>query len=260
MVAGGLLPGDRSTGRVLSLVLRTGRTRIEHPLPVPVHDTGGAYLNRRLLVIGGGNATEQDLVQARAAPRTPWTAASRLPEPRSDLSVLRVGSRVVVLGGYDGRTTAVRAILTSADGVHWRQRGTLVVPVRYAAAVADGSSIYVFGGERSGTMQRVVQRVDANGHTAVVARLPIALGHEAAIRFGDRILVLGGRRNATQVTDQMWWFDPHTERFRPAGRLPTPLADSGVAAGHRVAYLIGGETPRETDHVVVLSLGSSPGP
>jgi hypothetical protein len=105
-----------------------------------------------------------------------------------------------------------------------------------------------------------VQRVDANGHTAVVARLPIALGHEAAVRFGDRILVLGGRRNATQVTDQMWWFDPSTRRFRPPGRLPTPLADSAVAAGLRVAYLIGGETPRETDHVVVLRLGSSSEP
>jgi N-acetylneuraminic acid mutarotase len=96
--------------------------------------------------------------------------------------------------------------------------------------------------------------VDSNGHTALVARLPVALGHAAAVRFGDRILVVGGRRDATHVTDQMWWFDPSARRFHSAGRLPRPLADSAVAAGRRVAYLIGGETPTETDQVVVLSL------
>jgi hypothetical protein len=257
VLAGGLLSGDRSTGRVLLLDLRTGRIHVDHPLPVPVHDTGGAYLDHRLLVIGGGNAVEQGVVQVRAASGTGWTDAGRLPQPRSDLSVLRVGSRVVVLGGYDGRTTAVPSILTSADGIHWRRLGRLAVPVRYAAAVAMGSSIYAFGGERDGTMQRVVQKVGANGGTAVIARLPVALGHAVVVRVGHRILIIGGRRDATHVTDQMWWFDPSTQRFRPAGRLPHPLADSAVVAGRRSAYLIGGETPSETDHVVALRFGAS---
>lgn len=252
VLAGGLLPGDRSTSRVLSIDLRTGLTRAERSLRVPVHDTGGAYLEHHLLVIGGGNATEQALVQARAASGTEWTDTGRLPQPRSDLSVLRLGSRVIVLGGYDGHTTAVPSILTSTDGNHWQRLGTLAVPVRYTAAVADGSSIYTFGGERGGTMQRIVQKIDDRGHVDVVAMLPVALGHAAAIRFGHRILVLGGRQDATHVTDQMWWFDPSTRRFRPAGRLPNPLADTALAVGHRVAYLLGGETPTETDRVVVL--------
>jgi N-acetylneuraminic acid mutarotase len=257
VLAGGLLPGDRSTGRVLSLDLSTGRTRVDHPLAVPVHDTAGATVDHRLLVIGGGNAVEQDIVQARTASGTAWVDAGRLPQPRSDLSVLRVGGRVVVLGGYDGRTAAVGSILTSVDGVDWRRLGRLAVPVRYTAAVANGTSIYTFGGERGGTMTRAVQKVDANGRAAVVARLPVALGHAVAVRFGDRILVVGGRRDATHVTDQMWWFDPSTRRFHSAGRLPGPLADSAVAVRHGTAYLIGGETPTETDGVIVLTLGAS---
>ena len=254
VLAGGLLPGDLSTDRVLSLDLRSGRARADPPLGVPVHDTGGTYLDQRLLVVGGGNAVEQAGVQARPLHGTRWTTVAQLPQPRSDLSVLRVGGQVVVLGGYDGRTTAVPSILASTDGDRWRLFGTLAVPVRYAAAVADGSSIYVLGGERDGTMQRAVQRVDPDGHTTVVARLPVALGHAAAVRLAGRILVLGGRLDATHVTDRMWWFDPADRRFSPAGRLPTPLADFAVAAGRRVAYLVGGETPTETDRVVVVTL------
>lgn len=51
----------------------------------------------------------------------------------------------------------------------------------------------------------------------------------------------------------MWWFDPHTHRFTPAGRLPHRLADTAVVQGRDRAWLVGGETPRSSNRVLEVA-------
>ena len=53
-----------------------------------------------------------------------------------------------------------------------------------------------------------------------------ALGHEAVVAVGRRLLVMGGRTAPHTVTDRMWWFTPASRRWVPAGRLPYPVADA----------------------------------
>jgi N-acetylneuraminic acid mutarotase len=100
-----------------------------------------------------------------------------------------------------------------------------------------------------------VQRTDlASGRARVVAHLPRALGHAAAVVLDGRVLLAGGRTGPDTVTDRMWWFSP-SAGFTRAGRLPTGLADATpVAADTGTAYLVGGETPALTDRVVRLAL------
>jgi len=252
VVAGGLLAGDSSTDRTLVIDPTAGRVTTAASLPVPVHDTAGLALGGRVLVVGGGNASEQGTVQASAGHA--WTVVGHLPQPRSDLTAVPVGGRALVLGGYDGTSTAMSAILASGDGRHWRRVGTLPLPVRYAASAVVGRSVWLFGGERAGVEQRAVQEVGADGHARVVARLPVPLGHAVAVPLGGRILLAGGRPTAGSVTDRMWWFDTSTRRFTPAGRLPRPLADSAVLVDGDTAWLAGGESPSVSDRVVRLSV------
>lgn len=249
VVAGGLVGGDRSTAATYRLDLRTGRVRTMPDLPVAVHDVAGALEHGRPLVVGGGNTTEQGVVQSWG-PGRDWSVSGRLPTPRSDLVSVTVDGRVIVIGGYDAASPAVADILVSRHGRSWAVLGRLRIPVRYtAAAVADGA-IWVFGGERSGVMVDAVQRVDLRtGRVRLIGRLPHPLGHAAAVAVGRRVLVIGGRTSSTRVTEQMWWFDPAQEDFHPAGRLPAPLADTAAVTTGRAAYLIGGETPRLTDRV-----------
>ncbi|MCW2765472.1 MAG: Kelch repeat-containing protein [Nocardioides sp.] len=252
VVAGGLIAGDQSTSQVFTLDPATGHTRPAAPLGVPVHDTAGVSLHGRAVVIGGGNATEQNVVQTRTGGR--WSTTGQLPRPRSDLTAVVVGRQALVLGGYDGSAVAVSSVLATRDGAHWRTVGRLPVPVRYAAGVARGHAVWLFGGERAGLMQTAVQRVDASGRARLVARLPRPLGHASALTLGGRILLVGGRTSSSSLTDRMWWFHPGSRSFTVAGRLPTPLADSAVGSDGDTAYLLGGETPSLSRQVVRLAI------
>ena len=253
VVAGGLVAGDQSTATAYRLDPTNGHIQPLRNLPVPVHDTAGVLLGGLPVVIGGGNAREQDVVQVRRPDG--WTVAGHLPQTRSDLSAFSVGGRVLVLGGYDAVTPAVASVLASRDGVSWKAVGTLPMPVRYAAGVVQGGAVWLFGGERSGVQQSAVQRIDpATGRARVVAHMPRPLGHASAVALGSRILLLGGRTGSTAATTQMWWFDPSTRHFTRAGRLPVPLTDASVGVVGDIAYVVGGESPRVTDRVLSVRL------
>ena len=251
-VAGGLLDADTSSSATYVLDLGTGRATASGRLPVAVHDTAGATVRGRGLVLGGGNATEQAVVQSRGPGG--WRVDGRLPSPRSDLAAVSSGGRVLVLGGYDGTTPALADVLVTRDGRRWRTLERLPVPVRYAATTVAGGAVWCFGGERSGTMTDVVQRVDLRtGRAAVVAHLPHPLGHASAVTLDGRVLLVGGRLTTDRLTSRMWWFDETTRRLVPGGRLGRPLADSAVVDRGSTAFLVGGETPALSDRVLRLS-------
>jgi N-acetylneuraminic acid mutarotase len=252
LVAGGLVAGDQSTAQVVQVDLTRQRTSPLPPLPVPVHDVAGGLAGTTPLVVGGGNATEQDVVQALHG--TTWRVVGHLPTTRSDLSIVQRGRTPLVVGGYDGASVPTTLLALSADGTS-SPAGHLVQGVRYAATAVADHTAYVFGGEVDNAELSGVQAVDLRtGHTRVVAHLPVPLGHAMAATVGTRVLLMGGRTSPDRQTGAMWWFDPSTGRFSPAGRLPRPLSDAAVAAyGHRV-WLLGGEDPSVTDGVLTISV------
>ncbi|MDP9319053.1 MAG: hypothetical protein M3O94_08305 [Actinomycetota bacterium] len=259
VVAGGLVAGDRSTAAAYRLDLNSGQAATLPDLPVPVHDVGGAVVNGRPEVIGGGNATEQDVVQSAGADGG-WRPSGQLPSPRSDLAAITVGDRVFVVGGYDGMTPALADVLVSTNGGGFHMFGRLRVAVRYAAVARSDAAIWVFGGERSGVEVDSIQRIDlGTGRVRIAAHLPHPLGHASAVACGSRVLLIGGRTTGTSLTAAMWWFDPATTTMHRAGALPTPLADSAVVAAGNAAYLVGGETPNLSNKVLRLTLPSPPG-
>jgi hypothetical protein len=252
ILAGGLVAGDQSTDEALRIDLATGHIVRLQSLAVPVHDVAGGSVGGVPAVVGGGNATEQDVVQELTD--SAWHVARHLPTTRSDLSVVQQGARAFVIGGYDGASVPTEILSLGAGGTT-TPMGHLVRGVRYAATARVGHTAYVFGGEVLGSELDGVQSVDLRtGRTRVVARLPVPLGHAMAAAVGTRILLVGGRVTPDRQTAAKWWFDPATGRFTHAGTLPHPLSDAGVAAnGHRV-WLLGGEDPAVTDGVLTISV------
>jgi hypothetical protein len=252
LLAGGLLAGDVSTGRVTLVDLTHGRMRAAAALAVPVHDTAGADVGGVPLVVGGGNATEQDVVQALHGGT--WSVVAHLPTTRSDLSVVQRGPLALVVGGYDGSGTPTALLRLSAAGGP-RFQGHLAEGVRYAATAVVGRTAYVFGGEVLGHELDAVQAVDLRtGRTRVVARLPVPVGHAMAVAEGRKVLLMGGRVTPDRQTAAMWWFDPATRRVTRAGSLPAPRSDAAVASVGRHVWLLGGEDPSVTDSVVFVNV------
>ncbi|MDX6326585.1 MAG: hypothetical protein QOK15_2939 [Nocardioidaceae bacterium] len=252
LVAGGLGPGDRSTDDVLLVRPGQGQVTLAGHLAEPLHDAAGGLLAGRPTVVGGGAATELADVEQRGAGGA-WRVVGRLPEARSDLSVVGAGDRLLVVGGYDGAATP-RAVLRTAHGSDFATVSTLPSGVRYAGTASTPRTAWIVGGERDGHELDEVLRLDLrSGSVRAVARLPRPLGHEAVAVVGGRLLVMGGRTTPDSVTDQMWWFDPRTRGWRRAGTLPYPVADApSVVTGHHV-YLFGGETPDFTGRVTRVS-------
>ncbi len=247
VLAGGMLPDDTSTARTTILDPLTGRTRPGPALTVAVHDAAGGLDEGRPAVVGGGNATEQSVVQALAGGR--WSVVAHLPTTRSDLSTVGAGRSSLVVGGYDG--VHVPTAVLAPRGSAFSRVGALRVGVRYAATAVLGHDAWVLGGEVDHHELGVVQRLDLRtGRTRVVGHLPRPLGHATAVPVGRRLLVLGGRTDPDTQTDAAWWFDPATSRWTRAGRLPRPLSDAAVVVGDGRAWLLGGEDPGVTDRVV----------
>ncbi|MFL6155927.1 MAG: hypothetical protein ACJ72D_07550 [Marmoricola sp.] len=250
LLAGGMMPGDVSTAKVLRILLRQGKAFALPSLGVAVHDVAAGTYNDRPALFGGGNATEQSVVQAFNGRK--WRVVAHLPTTRSDLSVVELDGSTLIIGGYDG-TAVPRPVLTPGPGARFAAIGQLAVGVRYAATAVLGPHVYVFGGEVDHHELSTVQRFDVSlGRTVVVGHLPRPLGHAVAAAVGGRILLIGGRTDPNTQTAAMWWYDPGTRRFTAAGRLPVGTSDSAVVAeGHRI-WLLGGEHPQVTDRVIVV--------
>lgn len=254
IIAGGLVVGDTTTDAAQQIDFGAGTVAPLPALKVPVHDTAGSQSAGGPLVIGGGNSSEQSVVQQWSGGS--WRVVGQLPTTRSDLVAVASGGKTFVLGGYDGVSPAVSNVLASADGRTWTTVGQLAVPLRYAATAVVGAKVWLFGGEVSGTESNVVQTFDtATGTGKVVARLPSAIGHASAFRFQDKFLILGGRTDASSgaMTDQMWWFDPTTGKFADAGKLPYVLADAAIVTGGNFAYVVGGESPHPISTILRIT-------
>ena len=169
----------------------------------------------RRLVVGGGNATEQDVVQAR--PGRAGTSSVTCPRPGPTSASSPWGATPMSSAGTTARATPTQILSLDARRTVASGRAPGARrPVRRDRARA-ATRRTCFGGEVLGQELATVQAVDlATGRTRVVARLPVPLGHAMAATVGGRILLLGGRVAPDRQTAAMWWFDPASGRFTPA--------------------------------------------
>jgi outer membrane protein assembly factor BamB len=247
VIIGGLDSSENSASGVFRMDRTTGKLAPVGSLETPLHDAAAATLGDRVLVFGGGAATSSDAVEALPAPGgaassgATATVVGHLPTPRSDLSAVTIGGDAYLLGGYDGHTPTA-SVLRTTDGSSFSEVGSLPVPARYIATTALAGRIYAFGGESAdGAATDAIREIDPeSGEARVVARLPEAVSHAAAVTLGGRVYVLGGEAGGAPV-DSIWAFDPATGRTTPAGRLPIAVSNAAVATSGTTAYLIGGK-------------------
>jgi hypothetical protein len=140
------------------------------------------------------------------------------------------------------RTTVPRVRPPQVRGLAWgpltaRPYGSLPVGGARVGAAVAGPTLVVVGGAGS---NRVLAG-PVGGKLAVVAKLPQRLAAVQAFSLGGTVYSLGGEQGATP-TDRIFRIDLRAHRAIPAGTFDEPLAEAGVAALGKSAYLAGGWT------------------
>jgi N-acetylneuraminic acid mutarotase len=95
---------------------------------------------------------------------------------------------------------------------------------------ALGGRLVVAGGETSaGTPTTVASWFDPRtGRVAELPALPVPTDHAAGTALDGRFYLIGGLRNGTFTNAILSWA-PGETRWRPAGHLPSALADLAAA-------------------------------
>jgi hypothetical protein len=191
-----------------------------------------------------------------------------LPQPRAGAAVVTVGPSMFVLGGSNG-SSPESAVLSTADGTHFKTVATLPVPVSHPAVAALAGTIYLFGGEGvGGSLVDDIQSVNAaSGQAKVVGHMASPMAGAFAAVLSGNIYLAGGIMNtaaatsqapaATQTSGQVWAFDPSSDGMLAAGTLPAPVAFGAVGVVGDRAWLIGGEangTPVPTVEMIEPNL------
>ncbi|MBI4393212.1 MAG: PKD domain-containing protein [Euryarchaeota archaeon] len=176
-------------------------------------------------------------------------------EPRAGAAAVGLGDYVYIFGGtydyfyptrsdilrYDPATDTVEtmgATLPSPNG--WEGWGD-------GPAATDGSSIYLFAGQRPGSMLDTIMRYDpsTDSLTTMTAAFPAPLARASALWTGTAFYIFGGVTECEGCyltpVDTVYRYDPLTDTLTTvAGTLPTTLYSASATWDGTNAYLLGG--------------------
>lgn len=264
ILAGGLTSGQQTVSQIYRLNVQSGSLTMLGSLPTAIHDAAYARSGNNLQLFGGGVSNSYNSAYSFGVNGTNITS-STLPQLRSDAVSTTVGNTTYIIGGYNGNSSDA-SILSTTDGRHFINFGSLPVPVRYAAVVSSGKIIYIFGGEtiNGGSPLSTVQEINTVSHQIKIAnwKLPVPLSGAAAFNINGEIFLAGGISNqpeniiqgvgTTQVPgiavnsssltqNTIWAVDTAKGLFLKAGVLQLPVANAGVSVIGSHAWIVGGE-------------------
>lgn len=185
-----------------------------------------------------------------------WSAMPALPEPRGAGTLATMGDTLHFVGGTtEDRETALtdHFTLDLKNPTAWVEAPPMKAGRNHLASVVLDGKIYVVGGQTGHnetlTTQATVEVYDPEvGDWQEVAPLPHGLGHitNSTFAVGGKIVVVGGETSAYgSYTDEVWVYDPGTDRWTSS--TPFPLEQASMMGGvvDETIYLMGG-TARNT--------------
>jgi len=226
------------------------------PMPLALSGCAVAPWRERLLVAGGtswrgGKKVWSGRVDAFDPSTDRWDPLPALPRPQGDAACLVLEDAVVILGG--GSNDSSETTAWSFRGKEWRDEPDLALPAprkSLAAAIVAGTA-YVIGGfenarDKNSASRLVWARDPASKRWEPRSPLPEFARFNPAVAVIDgRIFAAGGAvMDAGRIRnlDDVICYDPASDRWSEAGRLPVAnRAGSGIARDGKL-ILLGGFT------------------
>lgn len=174
----------------------TGRVTPLPPLPRPRVAPAAAVAGDLLYVVGGQDAfgRRTGWVDIFDFTSQTWRHGPDMPTAR-ECAVAVVGDGLYAFGGYDGFEPLAVVECFHLPTETWSAAPPLAAPQSGHRAIADGSTVYLFGDYT--TLNRVAAGDPAAGTWRLLDIPFLRSRHNAAARVGDRFVVAGGNTRPT---------------------------------------------------------------
>jgi hypothetical protein len=157
-----------------------------------------------------------------------------------DEAVASVGGNLYTFGGISNNLVVASA--NRFDGTTWSSIAPVPVAVEYAAAVSDGTNIYIVGGvDSTGIEQAQLYRynVGANSYT-ILAPCGTATWSHAAAYLGGKVYKFGGTIDSGASTNVLEIYNIATNTWTNGAAYPTSLSFISAWAAGGFIYAAGG--------------------
>jgi N-acetylneuraminic acid mutarotase len=173
----------------------------------------------------------------------------------SGLDAVRIGDKVVVVGGADYDGTEVKALVLDLESGRWTRAARSRLPSRGGhSVVTAGDELIVWGGSHASAAAYHAAR-DA-WRRIRMGPLARRFGH-SAVWTGADMIVWGGQWGRRARRDGAA-YDPRARRWRRIARGPlAPRADHAAAWTGREMIVWGGSRPARSGRARVLSDGAA---
>jgi N-acetylneuraminic acid mutarotase len=167
-----------------------------------------------------------------------WQTAPSMPTARTEVAAARLGSEIVVVGGYlaDGKSTG-RADAYSPRTGRWRRLPDLPAKVNHAMATSADRHLYVVGGYGAARLAFVFFR----GRWRALRKLPAPRAAAGAAVVGRKLYVVGGVVSPGKLAPRMLVLDLGTGRWGFA-QGPRPREHLAVTAAGGTVYALAGRS------------------
>ena len=206
----------------------------------------------RVLVTGGCANQGCERILASAEIFDPdsrtFTAVTSMSTPRaSHVAVALPDGRVLVAGGWTGRSATASAEVYDPDADRWSAVGDMTAPRAslIATPLPDGRVLVTGGGEGGLGDIASAEVYDPAAATFSPAGTMRASHYLATALSDGRVLLTGGQDADGTIVGSAEIFDPVIAQFRPTGDMTVPRVKHGAALlGDGTVLIVGGSDRR----------------
>ena len=164
---------------------------------------------------------------------------------RSDHSMVSYNDKLYIIGGL-GASDSFGEVLSSSDGVTWKEVGTITAGYG-RAAVVHNNTLFIIGGqvfdavqfsERSFTDSFAIDK-DGTIHTLTVSNDLPAYGRAVAVSFKGTIYRIGGGRFSSRSQNDIW-ASADGQNWTRLGNFPVPISFHQALVLGEGIYVLGG--------------------
>ncbi|MDH5545015.1 MAG: Ig-like domain-containing protein [Gammaproteobacteria bacterium] len=223
-----------------------------------VEATATVY-NGKIYLFGGVENSVLSSVAIYDIATNSWGSATSIPTPRSNMTMIRSGNKVTLMGGYDGNDSAVLNFTTRVDQFDletdtWKPLSPMPFGRADFGAIEHKGNIYLFGGHYQQQIMSEISYYNIAENRWFPRKIrPQLLAFSSTAVIGDSIYMIGGDTGTSDQTGAVTRYETTTDTWHSVAPMNKQRMLAGAATIDEKIYVVGGyDTFGEISNVEVF--------